>query len=122
MRYTETHEWVKIVGKEGVIGISAHAQKELGDVVYIEFPQIGAMIEQGQEMAVIESTKAAADVYAPVSGRVVAINEKLKEDLSLLNTSPEQEGWLCKLALTNREEVDELLTSSQYTALFSSCE
>jgi len=119
MRYTDSHEWVEVNGAEGKIGISSHAQKELGEAVYIELPRIGEIVEKGKEVAVIESTKAAADIYSPVSGKVVAVNQRLKEDLSLLNNSPEKEGWICKITLSNPNEIEELLDPTSYLSIFS---
>jgi len=117
MKYTDSHEWISVQDGEGVVGISAYAQKELGEVVYVELPRVGAKVVKGEEMAVLESTKAAADIYAPVSGEIMAVNEKLKEDLAPLNHSPEKEGWICKIAPSNLSEETELLSLAQYESL-----
>ena len=119
MKYTDSHEWVMIEDETGIVGISKHAQKELGEVVYVEFPKVGQMIKAGEEIAVLESTKAAADIYSPVSGTIVAINENVKEDPSILNNSPENEGWLFKIALVDLSELDTLLDHQQYLELIS---
>lgn len=92
MRYTDSHEWIRFDGNQAVVGISYHAQEELGEIVYIEFPKIGKELKAGEEMAVIESTKAASDVYSPVAGTIVAVNEALKKTPSLINSDPEGGG------------------------------
>lgn len=117
MKYTDSHEWIQTEGKTGTIGISTHAQQELGEVVYVELPRVGQIVQKGEEIAVLESTKAAADIYSPASGKVVAVNEKVKEDPDLLNRLPESEGWLFKIALSNPSELDSLLGHADYLAL-----
>lgn len=91
---TTSHEWIS---SDGRIGITKEAQKELGEIVYVELPQIGQAVEKGSEIAVLESTKAAVDVYSPASGTVVAVNDELRNDPSLINTAPESDGWLCQI-------------------------
>ena len=108
IRYTPTHEWVQIEGVVGTVGISAHAQKELGDVVFVQLPKIGEILAAGAEACVVESTKAAADIYSPLSGTVIAVNENLLSTPSLLNHSPEKDGWLYKLKISHPEEIDAL--------------
>lgn len=108
MKFTESHEWIVLSGKVGTVGITDYAQKELGEIVYIEFPEIGKEVVSGQEVVVLESTKAAADVYSPVSGKILEINESLKEDFGLVNTSPQDQGWLYKIELSKPEEYDAL--------------
>jgi Glycine cleavage system H protein (lipoate-binding) len=100
MRFTPTHEWISIEGHLATIGISDHAQKELGEIVYVELPKIGQIVQSGEEVCVLESTKAAADVYSPASGKVIAINELLRETPSLINRAAESSGWLYKLELS----------------------
>lgn len=119
MKYTESHEWIIAKKKIGRVGISAYAQKELGDVVYIQLPKVGQKVEAGEEVAVLESTKAAADIYSPVSGEITAINPKVAEDPTLLNRSPENEGWLFEIALSDPSELDTLLDDQQYLHLIS---
>lgn len=116
MRYTDSHEWIEEGTNPKKVGITEHAQKELGDIVYVELPKVGSQVKKGQEVAVLESTKAAADIYAPVSGKIVEVNTKLKEDPSLLNLSPEKEGWIYKLEADNHE-VATLLSKDQYESL-----
>ncbi len=108
MKYAETHEWIDVKEEKGRVGISSHAQKELGDIVYVELPKVGQEVKAGEEIAVLESTKAAADIYSPVSGKVTHVNEKVREDPSLMNTDPEGEGYLFELALTHPEELETL--------------
>ncbi len=114
MKYTETHEWIDAQGEVGTVGITDHAQKELGEVVYVELPVVGKHVRAGEEIAVLESTKAAADIYAPVSGEIVAINQKLGDFVHYINTSAEKEGWLFKIKLSAPAELDALLDSEQY--------
>jgi glycine cleavage system H protein len=100
MHFTPTHEWISIEGRLATIGISDHAQKELGEIVYVELPKIGQIVQSGEEVCILESTKAAADVYSPASGKVIAINELLRETPSLINRAAESNGWLYKLELS----------------------
>ncbi len=119
MKYTDTHEWIQIKENEGIVGISTHAQHELGEVVYVELPRVGTQLQAGEEAAVIESTKAASDIYSPVSGTVIAVNERVKENPALINSSSEEEGWLFKIFIGNRSELDSLLDHPQYLQLIS---
>jgi len=114
MKYTESHEWIKIDQQVGRVGVSSYAQQELGDVVYVQLPKVGEKVMAGQEVAVLESTKAAADIYSPVSGEIVTINQKLLDNIGLLNTSPEQEGWLFEIAPSDTGEMESLLSEEQY--------
>jgi glycine cleavage system H protein len=120
MKYTDSHEWIKIEGNIGMVGITKYAQKELGEVVHIELPKVDSIVEAGDEVAVLESTKAAADIYSPVSGKVIGVNHKLQEDLSLINRSPEGEGWLFKIKLQDKRELEELHDEKSYLALVCS--
>ena len=117
MKFSESHEWVSIEETIGTVGVSDHAQKELGDIVYVELPSAEKILSKGAEAAVLESTKAAADVYSPVSGKVIAVNERLKEEPGLVNTSPQSEGWLFKVQLTSPSEADQLLGEDAYAKL-----
>jgi glycine cleavage system H protein len=116
-RFTETHDWITISESEGVVGITTHAQKELGEVVFIQFPSIGQHVKAGDQIVVLESTKAAADVYAPVTGEIVAINSALKQQPDLINHSPESEGWLYRMKIDKIEEIEALLTQESYEKL-----
>jgi len=118
MKYTETHEWIEVNNGIGSVGVSMHAQHELGDIVYVELPQIGKEVKAGQEAAVLESTKAAVDVYSPVSGSILEINSSLKDNPELINQSPEKDGWLFKIKLSDKNELDRLQTPSAYHAEF----
>lgn len=120
MKYTDSHEWIKIEGQVGMVGITKYAQKELGDIVHVELPKIDSFVKAGEEVAVLESTKAAADIYSPVSGKVIAVNQRLKEDLSLINKYPEGEGWLFKIKLEDKRQLEELHDEKSYLALICS--
>jgi len=117
MKYTDTHEWVKIEGDIATIGVTDHAQHELGDIVYVELPEVGRNVEMHEEAAVLESTKAAADIYAPLSGTIIEVNNHLNESSELVNESPEEKGWIFKLKLNKKDEVEELLDITEYEKL-----
>lgn len=119
MRFTESHEWIQLQGNVGTVGITDHAQKELGDIVSVELPKIGQHVKAGQEVAVLESTKAAADIYAPVSGKVVAINDAVRAAPATINHHPETTGWLFQIELSHPKELDSLMTRERYTHLVS---
>ncbi len=114
LRYAETHEWVRLEGALGTVGITDHAQAELTDIVYVELPQIGAVLEARKAAAVVESVKAASDIYSPVSGEVVEVNHDLESNPALVNTDPYKTGWLFKLKLSNPEEISSLKTAADY--------
>ncbi len=119
MKYTDSHEWIIVEGNTGTVGVTQFAQGELGDIVYVELPEVGKTVKKGAEAAVLESTKAAADVYTPVSGKITAVNDKLKQVPDLVNTSPQKEGWLFKIQLTSPSEIENLLDETAYTKLIS---
>jgi len=114
LKYAKTHEWVRVEGDIAVIGITDHAQNELTDVVYVETPAVGAHLEAGKECAVVESVKAASDIYAPVSGDVVAVNEELSSAPELLNQDPYGKGWMFKVKMSDSGELNELLSPDDY--------
>ena len=114
LKFTQTHEWLKEEGNECIIGISFHAQEALGDLVYIELPKVGALISKGEQICVVESVKAAADVYSPITGEVTAINQEVVADPSLINHSPYDKGWLFKLKPTDLSEMNALMDESSY--------
>ncbi len=118
--FTDTHEWIEVQGPEGTVGVTAYAQKELGEVVYISLPEVGKEIQVGQEVAILESTKAAADIYAPVSGIITAVNTHVKEVPDLLNQHAESKGWLYKVSLTHPEELSLLMNRDDYEKLVES--
>jgi len=113
-KYTEDNEWVEVDGENGVIGISDYAQEQLGDVVFVELPSVGKVLDQRDEAAVVESVKAAAEVYTPVSGEVIEVNEELNNDPSLVNTDAFGEGWFAKLKLTDPTELEDLMDEGAY--------
>ncbi|HEY1614838.1 MAG TPA: glycine cleavage system protein GcvH [Rhizomicrobium sp.] len=113
-RYTDQHEWVRIDGDTATIGISKYAADQLGDVVYVELPEAGRKAVQGGDIAVVESVKAASEVYAPVSGEVTEANPALGGDPAKINADPEGEGWFFKLKLANTAELEKLMTEAQY--------
>jgi glycine cleavage system H protein len=113
-RYTKEHEWVAVENGVGTVGITDHAQHELGDIVYVEVPKVGTHVEQGKSFAVVESVKAASEIYAPVSGEIVEANEALANTPELLNSSPHEGGWIAKIKLSAPEEVDRLLSPADY--------
>lgn len=119
MKYSESHEWVSIENELAIVGISNHAQDELGEIVYVELPNVGDTVEAGKEIAVLESTKAAADIYSPLSGTIIEVNERVKQDPSLLNNAPESEGWIFKVAPSDLSQLDSLLDETQYLLLTS---
>ncbi len=116
LRYTKEHEWVRIEGAVWVCGVSAYAAEQLGDVVYVELPARGRSVKAGAEMAVVESAKAASDVYAPVSGTVADVNDALGEAPQLVNEGPEGQGWLVKLTPADPGEFDALMDAAAYQA------
>ena len=116
LRYAETHEWIKVEGDTGTVGITDHAQNELTDIVYVDPPKVGAAVAAGQAAAVVESVKAASDIYSPVDGEVVAVNEMLSGNPSLVNTSPYDDGWLFKVRISNPSQAAALKSPEDYRA------
>ena len=114
IKYSKEHEWIKVEGDEGTVGISDYAQKSLGDIVFVEVPDVGASFGQGDEVAVVESVKAASEIYTPVGGEVTAVNDALAADPSLVNTSPMDDGWFYKIKLTDAGELDALMDEAAY--------
>jgi glycine cleavage system H protein len=114
LRYSKDHEYIYIDGDSAVVGISDHAQSQLGDVVFVELPSVGASIAQGAEIAVVESVKAASEIYAPASGEVVAVNSALENEPSLINEDATGKGWLFRLKLANPSELDALMDEAAY--------
>ena len=115
--FTDTHEWIEVTGDVGTVGVSAHAQKELGEVVYVSLPEVGRDVQSGQEVVILESTKAAADIYSPVSGTILEVNTKVKEAPDLLNQYPEDQGWIYKISISRPEELQTLMSREDYDAL-----
>lgn len=114
LKYTESHEWVKVEGNTAYIGITDFAQSELGDIVFVEMPEEGDEISKGDAFGTIEAVKAASDLNAPVSGKVLEINEDLESEPELVNKSPYEEGWIVKIELSDESELDSLLSAEEY--------
>ena len=114
LKYSKDHEWVRVEGDIATVGISDYAQDQLGDVVYVELPEVGRTVAQNEEAAVVESVKAASEVYAPVSGEVVEVNQALEDDPALVNGDPTGEGWFLKLRLSAPGELDGLMDEAAY--------
>jgi len=117
LKFTQEHEWVRIEGDVATVGITQHAQERLGDLVFVELPEVGKRFEKGAPSAVVESVKAASEVYAPISGQVVQANSAIIADPSLVNSDPMGSGWFYKLKLANPSEVDALMVEAAYKAL-----
>jgi len=115
-RYTKEHEWVCVEGDMATVGITDHAQRELGDIVYVDLPKVGAKLERGASLGSVESVKAVSDVYAPVSGEVTEVNATLADKPEALNRDPHGAAWLVKVRLSNPAEVEGLLSAADYTA------
>ena len=114
LHYSKDHEWIRVEGDVGTIGITDHAQNSLGDVVYVELPKAGAQVTARQQVCVVESVKAASDIYSPVSGTITAVNEALSSNPALINTDPFGEGWIFKIKIEAGEEIEELKSPAQY--------
>jgi len=114
--FTQDHEWIEVDGDTGTVGISDYAQSQLGDIVFVEVPEEGKSLSKGDDAAVVESVKAASDVYSPVSGTVIEGNSALADDSSLVNSDPEGEGWFFKITLADAGELDQLMDEQAYSA------
>lgn len=114
IKFSKDHEWVKMEGDVAVVGITHYAQNALGDIVYVELPETGRAVTQGKETAVVESVKAASDIYAPLSGEIIAVNDNLKNNPALVNSNPEDNGWFFKLKPSNLEELKNLMDEAAY--------
>jgi len=114
--FTEDHEWLSVDGDMAIVGITNHAQEQLGDLVFVDLPQVGGSVEKGDDAAVVESVKAASDVYAPASGEIVEVNDTLSDNAALVNEDAEGKGWLYKMKLSNAGELDGLMDAAAYKA------
>ena len=112
--FAEEHEWIDVEGDTATVGITDYAQEQLGDIVFVELPEVGATVDKGKDAAVVESVKAASDVYAPISGEVVETNGSLDDDPSLVNSSPEDDGWFFKLTIADKGQLDGLMGQAAY--------
>jgi glycine cleavage system H protein len=117
LRYSKSHEWVRIDGKRATLGITAHAAEELGDIIFIELPEVGREVETEEPFGTVESVKAVSEIYAPLSGKVTAVNESLPDGPELLNTSPYGDGWIAVIELADEGQIDGLLSPQEYAAL-----
>ncbi|MBK6756236.1 MAG: glycine cleavage system protein GcvH [Moraxellaceae bacterium] len=114
LKYATSHEWVRLEGDIAIVGITDHAQEALGDLVFVELPDLGDTVNAGDEAGVVESVKAASDIYAPVSGEVIEINPALEDTPELINTDPYGEGWMYKIRVSDMAELDDLLSADEY--------
>ena len=115
-KYTKEHEWVEINGDTATVGITNHAQESLGDIVFIDLPTVGKEVKSNEELCVIESVKAASDIYAPIDGEVIEINNKLNDDSSIVNQDPEKDGWIFKMKISDPSQYNNLMTLEEYLA------
>ena len=113
-KYTKDHEWILIENNIGTVGITNHAQESLGDIVFIELPEIGKEVKSGSEVSVVESVKAASDIYSPLDGKIIEINNKLKDDPSIVNQDAENDGWFFKIEISDIIDEDKLMSLDQY--------
>ena len=114
IRYSKEHEWVKLEGETAIVGITNHAQESLGDIVFVDLPAVGKEVKAKEELCVIESVKAASDIYSPIDGEVFEVNENLSNDASIVNQDAENEGWIFKLKVSDISQVNNLMTLDQY--------
>ena len=120
--FTKEHEWIVIDGTSSTIGITQYAQEQLGDVVHVDLPEIGKTVIAGDEMAVVESVKAASELFSPVSGKVSEVNNMIVNNPSIINSSPEDEGWFIKMEMTNKSELEDLMDETSYMKLLKESE
>lgn len=119
LKYTKEHEWIKVDGGIAILGITDFAQSELSDIVYVELPSVGKHVNKGDEVASIEAVKTVANVYTPVSGEIIEVNEALKDNPSIINKDPYGEGWICKIKMDNPAELEECLSAEEYKKLIA---
>jgi glycine cleavage system H protein len=114
IKYSKSHEWVKKEGEIGVIGITDYAQDQLGDIVYVELPEAGNEINKGEMLCTVESVKAASDIYSPITGEIIEVNEDLEDSPEIINEDAEGKGWICKVKLSDEAELDKLMNKEEY--------
>ena len=119
LRYTRTHEWLRVDGEVATVGITSHAVEQLGDLAFVDLPDVGTALEQAQAFGEIESTKTVSELFAPVSGEVVEVHSDLAEELHLMSESPYNEGWLIKIRMSQPSEVEDLLSAQDYEAVIA---
>ena len=117
LKYTKEHEWLKVDGETAIIGITEHAQSELGDIIFIEFPNVDQKIEKNEPFGTIEAVKTVADLFAPVSGKVIEINETLEDNPEFVNSDPYVNGWIVKVSISDTSELEELMPADKYAEL-----
>ncbi|MEE2566032.1 glycine cleavage system protein GcvH [Hyphobacterium marinum] len=115
-KFTKDHEWIRVEGDEAIVGVTAYAAEQLGDVVFVELPDVGRSVTAGDEMAVVESVKAASEVYAPIAGEVVAVNDALEDAPQTVNESPDADGWFVRLKIADKSQLDGLMDEAAYKA------
>ena len=113
-KYSKDHEWIEVDGDNAVIGITDHAQESLGDIVFVDLPEINKEVKAGDEVSIVESVKAASDIYSPIDGEIIEINQNLTNDAALINQSAETSGWIFKLKISNQSQLNDLMTFVQY--------
>ena len=116
LKYTKEHEWVEVDGDTATVGITNHAQESLGDIVFIDLPTVGKEVKSNEELCVIESVKAASDIYAPIDGEVIEVNNNLNDDASIVNQDPEKDGWIFKMKMADPNQYNNLMTLEEYLA------
>lgn len=113
-KYSKDHEWIEVDGDNAIIGITDHAQESLGDIVFVDLPEINKVVKAGDEVSIIESVKAASDIYSPVDGEIIEINQNLTNDAAIINQNAETSGWIFKLKISNQSQLNDLMTLVQY--------
>ena len=113
-KYSKDHEWIEVDGDNAIVGITDHAQESLGDIVFVDLPEINKVVKAGDEVSIIESVKAASDIYSPIDGEIIEINQNLTNDAALINQSAETSGWIFKLKISNHSQLNDLMTLVQY--------
>ena len=113
-KYSKDHEWIEVDGDNAIVGITDHAQESLGDIVFVDLPEINKVVKAGDEVSIIESVKAASDIYSPIDGEIIEINQNLTNDAALINQSAETSGWIFKLKISNQSQLNDLMTFVQY--------
>ena len=119
MKYTEEHEWLRLEGQVAVVGITEHAAEQLGDLVFVELPEVGTEVSKDDEVVVIESVKAASDILAPLSGKIIEVNQSIVEDPSLVNSDPAGQGWFFKIEVQDMEALDTMMSKDEYDKFIS---